>query len=129
YCVESPDLRAYPLLLSQVMASQNSQLIRLQGTDTYKANWQKSNYMRQNAYQHVDLQMEQDGLGQPAEMDSHFPLDLVDGETEPAEPREVIQPWKPHAALPVITFGTPQPPRHPPEPACQARKHTQPREN
>lgn len=60
YCVESPDLRAYPLFLGQVMASQNSQLIRLQGTDTYKANWQKSNYMWQNAYQHVDLQMEQD---------------------------------------------------------------------
>lgn len=60
YCVESPDLRVYPLLLGQVMASQNSQLIRLQGTDTYKANWQKSNYMQQNAYQHVGLQMEQD---------------------------------------------------------------------
>lgn len=27
------------------------------------------------------------GLGQPAEMDSHLPLDLVEGETEPAEPR------------------------------------------
>jgi len=61
YCVESPDLRAYPLLLGQVMASQNSQLIRLQGTDTYKANWEKSNYMQQNACQRVGLQMEQDG--------------------------------------------------------------------
>ena len=60
YCVESADLRAYPLFLGQVMASQNSQLIRLQGTDTYKANWQKSNYMQQNAYQRVGLQMEQD---------------------------------------------------------------------
>ena len=55
YHVESPDLRAGPLLLDQIMASKNSQLARPQRTDTYK-----SDYIQQNAYQHIDLQMEQD---------------------------------------------------------------------
>lgn len=55
YRVVSPDLRAGPLLLDQIMASKNSQLARLQRTDTYK-----SDYIQQNACQHTDLQMEQD---------------------------------------------------------------------